>query len=909
MTAQFKQIMCSFPESAQANLWLKLLKFFKFAPAALIESCSSKFVDLLVRNFKCHPSYKLALRTVVNLNPDVMLPPLLEIVVQVFNNSEILNVTPQEYAIYLSPAGQLYDKSIISSKDSDVFANAKNMKRESKIYSFKEQQEEILLRKELEEKKRKEGKLIEPELTPKQKELVKIQMEKESAIREKLQKAAASLDCAVKIVESVAKGAPLALALQLPTLIPPLVRGLSSPLSAPNLAVLYITLNETAFISVSSGSPTVVQRVSHTSLRLLNPKCELNSAWENQDINTSMRKAITDVDQLGKKLTAPALTYLLPMIEVASLGVSSTDPLIPICIRILSTQAKLRKSDGHLHDPGLLPRCQLITLLINIIGMTGGRVQQQAVSCLQDLAMASNGIGEAAVATHSEIGRLLFALQDSSPQVRDAAQRALFALLPVLPKNGASPDMEFQIVKRLWVAKFDVVTENQEIANKMWDQGKFDANVAGLCEGLLEDLTHPIVDIQQAAAHGLASLLPQTEKCSVPTILQLLLEIYAEKNNMIPAKVDSLGRIVEKPIDTWEPRSGVALALSQLAPLLSPPQVTHLAKFYVDKGLGDRNDVVRNNMLAAALAAVDQHGKETVSQLLPIFEPVLDKGPDCSSYDAVRQSVVILMGSLARHLDKDDPKVKPIVTKLIDALSTPSQQVQEAVASCLPALVPSIREEAPALVQQLLDQLLSSESYGQRKGAAYGLAGIVKGMGILVLKQLDIMTTLTEAIQDKKNYRHREGALFAFEMLCSVLGRLFEPYIVHVLPHLLLCFGDGNQYVRDATDDCAKVVMSKLSAHGVKLVLPSLLAALEKDSWRTKTGSVELLGAMAYCAPKQLSSCLPSIVPKLIEVLSDSHVKVQNAGTEALKQIGSVIRNPEIQGCPPAQLYPGFHDE
>lgn len=104
----------------------------------------------------------------------------------------------------------------------------------------------------------------------------------------------------------------------------------------------------------------------------------------------------------------------------------------------------------------------------------------------------------------------------------------------------------------------------------------------------------------------------------------------------------------------------------------------------------------------------------------------------------------------------------------VTAAYAPLLQVQESVASCLPPLVPAIKEDAGDMVRKLLQLLLESDKYAERKGAAYGLAGLVKGLGILSLKQQDIMTTLTDAIQDKKNARCREGE--------CLLGRFIRTY-------------------------------------------------------------------------------------------------------------------------------------
>lgn len=44
---------------------------------------------------------------------------------------------------------------------------------------------------------------------------------------------------------------------------------------------------------------------------------------------------------------------------------------------------------------------------------------------------------------------------------------------------------------------------------------------------------------------------------------------------------------------------------------------------------------------------------------------------------------------------------------------------------------------------------MKSEKYGERRGAAFGLAGVVKGFGIPCLKKYNIVAVLREGLADR----------------------------------------------------------------------------------------------------------------------------------------------------------------
>jgi len=98
--------------------------------------------------------------------------------------------------------------------------------------------------------------------------------------------------------------------------------------------------------------------------------------------------------------------------------------------------------------------------------------------------------------------------------------------------------------------------------------------------------------------------------------------------------------------DPFEARVAIASALNSLAPFITQDMIVPIFDFLiVREALGDRHAEVRKNMLNAAIALIDLHGAEAVSNLMKMFEDFLGKSTKSKSSsdtdDYIKEAVVI----------------------------------------------------------------------------------------------------------------------------------------------------------------------------------------------------------------------------------------------------------------------------
>ncbi|KAH9784179.1 protein ILITYHIA [Citrus sinensis] len=693
-------------------------------------------------------------------------------------------------------------------------------------------------------------------------------LNEEASIREKVQGVQRNLSLMLSALGEMAIANPVFAHSQLPSLVKFVDPLLQSPIVGDVAYEALVKLSRCTAMPLCNWALDIA-----TALRLI----VTEEVHVDSDLIPSVGEAAKNKESLC--LFERIVNGLTVSCKSGPLPVDSFTFVFPIIERILLSPKRTGLHDDVLQmlykhmDPLLpLPRLRMIsvtyqTLILVLYHVLGVVPSYQAAigSALNELCLGLQP---------NEVASALHGVYTKDVHVRMACLNAV-KCIPAVSTRSLPENIE--VSTSLWIAVHDPEKSVAEAAEDIWDRYGYDFGTD--YSGLFKALSHSNYNVRLAAAEALATALDEYPD-SIQGSLSTLFSLYIRDVGLGADNVDA----------GWLGRQGIALALHSAADVLRTKDLPVIMTFLISRALADTNADVRGRMLNAGIMIIDKHGRDNVSLLFPIFENYLNKkASDEEKYDLVREGV-------------DDPKVHAVVDKLLDVLNTPSEAVQRAVSSCLSPLMQSMQDEAPTLVSRLLDQLMKSDKYGERRGAAFGLAGVVKGFGISSLKKYGIAATLREGLADRNSAKRREGALLAFECLCEKLGRLFEPYVIQMLPLLLVAFSDQVVAVREAAECAARAMMSQLSAQGVKLVLPSLLKGLEDKAWRTKQSSVQLLGAMAYCAPQQLSQCLPKIVPKLTEVLTDTHPKVQSAGQTALQQVGSVIKNPEIASLVPTLL-------
>jgi len=567
------------------------------------------------------------------------------------------------------------------------------------------------------------------------------------------------------------------------------------------------------------------------------------------------------------------LSLLFPILSRAIERIDCSSQHKMLCLELLGDYA--RKSCKPMRSVAAAVRC--LTRAINY--SVSPKFTLLAQDTLLSVAKTSTNA--------NDVQALVYGCENESSEARKTCLEALSSLSNIHAITVEDIETTDEILRDIAVRLFIAKHDSNEAFAEMASTAYANAGVSFADEGdtqsptvLLPFLSHECFAVREATVKAFATAVEQ-----LPTgVASVLAKLFA----LFSSCTDASGR------------AGVVTALGASSNALQKHDVPLVATLLL-KALSDESLEVREASIDAGKVVIAAHGEANTETLLKVFEGYFDKPPDRTVseeiQDYAKSGAVVFLASLAVHLDSSDPKVKQILERLLEVLETPSESVQRKVADAFPPLMKQLatEEEKRALIEGLLGKLSQGESYAVRRGAAFGVAGAVKGIGMGSLKGMGIMDSIKSLIEDKKSAQSREGALMCFELLVERLGRLFEPYVVTILPMLLVSFGDQTESVRLACEGASQKIMKNLSAQGVKLVLPALLEGLRDDQWRTKSGSAKLLGAMSSCAPKQLGSCLPQIVPRLSQALVDTHPKVVDAASLALKSIGDVIKNPEIQ--------------
>lgn len=815
------------------------------------------------------------------------------------NHENVISSTSYEAAVMETPEGELCQWVEEGSYQAEV-VQSKNVKRgKHSGYSAEDEEWERKVAAEIAAKKSGKAKsgVASKGKGKKQPEVkvdpqVQEKLDKEKAIRDGLKVSMLEVNAALHVLNYLSKHAREATRQVVMTKVLEVLYGLMKcsvcPMAARSTHLALSTCLDAVIQSFSDVIAVAVQLVVCEGEKIL------SNGFAFEMVDAALQKTALAVSDRNC-MSCSALMFIFPLLRLPLEAPGSfsgdLEALVDNALSILTEHCNVdfvSKNRGKT----VLPTTSMISLLLKVIGGIKS-LQAEAGESLVSLSRAL--VVEEIEGFLSDIGTYSGA---------EEARLAVLRGLKVVP-NLSKPFPE-HLVSTLWVLSNDSCEAVADLAMDLWDELQLELD-EDFAESLLALLSHKESNTRVSTGKAIAAACVEHPNTTTG-VVRSLIQTFQKNPDEVVETVMGI-RQGREMIQRDYCRIAVAQALGACVDSLDDNELLcDIFTFMLGSGLADAHDGVWEALLVAGLKIIEEHGAKNIKMLLPIFERNMVQLDNASlsdvERDRVHEGLVVFMGTIARHMDPKDQKIVTIIDHLVEALKTPSHSVQKSVAQCLAPLmsIAVVQDHTERFVQTCITQVATGATYGERKGAAFGLAAMIKGLKLSALKKYDVLNILSQYIQDKGSVKAREGALFAYDRLFTELGNKFEPYVDSILPYLLKSFSDSSPDVREAAAEASQMIMANLTGYGVQRALPRVLASLDEKAWKTKVEAIALLGSMAYCAPRQLSSCLPMVVPRLLEVMADPNKKVQEATRNALDQIGSVIRNLEIKKLVPVLM-------
>jgi elongation factor 3 len=196
---------------------------------------------------------------------------------------------------------------------------------------------------------------------------------------------------------------------------------------------------------------------------------------------------------------------------------------------------------------------------------------------------------------------------------------------------------------------------------------------------------------------------------------------------------------------------------------------------------------------------------------------------------------------------------------------------------------------------------LSTQLAAGDKGAAKATAGLFKDLGLPVLLQHNIITTIATGLSEECPPLVREAALIAFTDLAKCNSPQLEPYLLPLLSTILERSGDRIIPVRRLADASGRALIATINPHAAGACLAILTAVYSSAKKpQSKAAALLLIRDLANRAPSQLGHVMIDLIPLLTEGMVEIQEDVAKAAAEAMLASCRVAGNRDLDPHIPA---------